>query len=91
MTQVRSFGFPKEGSDASKRTTIRPRSRRGRSPITGTKQAHRRQIEPDWASIRRELKHKHGTLSILRDEDVKRKPQGLALLHSRFCELHRIW
>ncbi len=25
----------------------------------GTKQGHRRQIEPDWASIHRELKRKH--------------------------------
>jgi transposase len=54
----------------------RPSSRRGCSPIPGTKQAHRRQIEPDWASIRRELKRKHVTLSILWDEYIKRKPQG---------------
>jgi transposase-like protein len=31
----------------------------------GTKQGHRRQVEPDWASIHRELKRKHVTLSIL--------------------------
>jgi transposase len=31
----------------------------------GTKQGYRRQIEPDWASIHRELKRKHVTLSIL--------------------------
>ena len=29
----------------------------------GTKQGHRRQVEPDWASIHRELKRKHVTLS----------------------------
>jgi transposase len=34
----------------------------------GTKQGHRRQAEPDWAVIQRELKRKHVTLSILWDE-----------------------
>jgi hypothetical protein len=33
----------------------------------GTKQGYRRQIEPDWASIHRQLKRKHVTLSILWD------------------------
>ena len=33
----------------------------------GTKQGYRRQIEPDWASIYRQLKRKHVTLSILWD------------------------
>jgi transposase len=28
-------------------------------PEAGTKQGHRRQSEPDWASIHRELKRKH--------------------------------
>src|ERR1700730_13309334 len=36
----------------------------------GTKQGHRRQVEPDWASIHRELKRKHVTLAILWDEYV---------------------
>jgi transposase-like protein len=31
----------------------------------GTKQGHRRQVEPDWASIQRELKRKHVTLALL--------------------------
>jgi transposase len=35
---------------------------------TGTKQGHRRQIEPNWAAVHRELKCKHVTLSILWDE-----------------------
>ena len=35
-----------------------------------TKQGYRRQIEPDWASIYRELKRKYVTLSILWDEYV---------------------
>src|SRR5436190_18906503 len=34
----------------------------------GTKQGHRRQIEPDWASIHREHKRKRVTLSLLWDE-----------------------
>jgi hypothetical protein len=40
----------------------------------GTKQGYRRQIEPDWASIHRELKRKHLTLSILWDEYVEACP-----------------
>src|SRR3989442_14324488 len=42
----------------------------------GTKQGHRRQVEPDWASIHRELKRKHVTLSILWDEYIERHSQG---------------
>ncbi len=42
----------------------------------GTKQGHRRYIEPDWAAIHRELKRKHVTLSILWDEYIERDPQG---------------
>ena len=34
----------------------------------GTKQGHRRHVEPDWAEIHRELKHKHVTLAMLWDE-----------------------
>ena len=49
----------------------------------GTKQGYRRQIEPDWASIHRELKRKHVTLSILWDEYVERNPEGYR--YSRFC------
>jgi transposase len=55
----------------------------------GTKQGHRRQVEPDWASIHRELKRKHVTLSILWDEYVERNPEGYR--YSRFCELYRSW
>jgi hypothetical protein len=40
----------------------------------GTKQGYRRQIEPDWASIHRQLKRKHVTLSILWDEYVEACP-----------------
>ena len=42
----------------------------------GTKQGHRRQIEPDWAGIHRELKRKHVTLSLLWDEYAERNPEG---------------
>jgi len=37
----------------------------------GTKQGHRRHAEPDWASLHRELKRKHVTLSILWDEYIE--------------------
>src|SRR5882762_6018772 len=55
----------------------------------GTKQGHRRQAEPDWAAIHRELKRKHVTLSILWDEYIERDPEGYR--YSRFCELYRSW
>ena len=42
----------------------------------GTKQGHRRQAEPDWAVIQRELKRKHVTLSILWDEYIEQHPDG---------------
>ena len=58
-------------------------------PDAGTKQGRRRQVEPDWGSIHRELKRKHVTLSILWDEYIERHPQGYR--YSRFCELYRIW
>ena len=56
---------------------------------TGTKQGHRRQVEPDWAVVHRELKRKHVTLSILWDEYIERHPEGYR--YSRFCELYRSW
>ena len=55
----------------------------------GTKQGHRRQAEPDWATIHRELKRKHVTLSILWDEYIEQHPDGYR--YSRFCELYRGW
>jgi transposase len=53
----------------------------------GTKQGHRRQVEPDWAVIHRELKRKHVTLSILWDEYIEQHPDGYR--YSRFCDLVR--
>ncbi len=55
----------------------------------GTKQGHRRQVEPDWVAVHRELKRKHVTLSVLWDEYIERNPQGYR--YSRFCELYRSW
>ena len=55
----------------------------------GTKQGHRRQVEPDWATVHRELKRKHVTLSVLWDEYIERNPEGYR--YSRFCELYRGW
>src|SRR3954463_11182701 len=36
----------------------------------GNRQGHRRIAEPDWASVHRELKRKHVTLSILWEEYI---------------------
>ncbi len=55
----------------------------------GTKQGHRRQVEPDWVETHRELKRKHVTLSLLWDEYIERNPEGYR--YSRFCELYRKW
>jgi transposase len=33
--------------------------------VVGTKQSHRRHLEPDWVSVHRELKRKHVTLAML--------------------------
>ena len=55
----------------------------------GTKQGHRRHLEPDWCEIHRELKRKHVTLAMLWDEYIERHPDGYR--YSRFCELYRSW
>jgi transposase len=55
----------------------------------GTKQGHRRQVEPDWVAIHRELKRKHVTLQILWDEYIEQHPDGYR--YSRFCDLFRAW
>jgi transposase/DNA replication protein DnaC len=76
-----SWPLPEEPTDAALEAAL--------FPDAGTKQGHRRQVEPDWASIHRELKRKHVTLSILWDEYIARNPEGYR--YSRFCELYRIW
>jgi len=53
------------------------------------KRGHRRQSEPDWAMVNRELKRKHVTLQILWDEYIAAHPEEYK--YSRFCELYRGW
>ncbi len=53
----------------------------------GAKPGPAQRAELDWASIHRELKRKHVTLSILWEEYIAQEPEGLR--YSRFCELYR--
>ena len=46
----------------------------------GTKRGHRRLVEPDWASIHRERKRKHVTLSILWGRVHRAQSRGLSLV-----------
>src|SRR5450631_2353177 len=55
----------------------------------GTRRGHRRQAEPDWAAVHRELRRKHVTLSIVWEEYIASEPEGYR--YSRFCELYRSW
>ena len=55
----------------------------------GTRRGHRRQAEPDWAAVHRELRRKHVTLSIVWEEYIAGEPGGYR--YSRFCELYRAW
>jgi len=55
----------------------------------GAKSGHRRHAEPDWASVHREMKRKHVTLSILWEEYIALHPSGYR--YSRFCDLYREW
>ncbi len=55
----------------------------------GARPGPARRTEPDWASIHRELKRKHVTLSILWEEYIAQEPDGLR--YSRFCELYRLF
>ena len=55
----------------------------------GKKAGHRRHADPDWATIHRELKRKHVTLTIVWDEYIALNPDGYR--YSRFCELYRGW
>jgi transposase len=76
-----SWPLPDEVTDA----TLEARLYRA----AGKKQGHRRQVEPDWAIVHRELKRKHVTLSILWDEYIEQHPDGYR--YSRFCDLYRVW
>ena len=55
----------------------------------GSRQGQRRQAEPDWANVHRELRRKHVTLSILWEEYIAGEPGGYR--YSRYCELYRAW
>ena len=55
-----SWPLPAEMTDRALETAL--------FAAAGTKQGHRHHAEPDWAQIHRELKRKHVTLSILRDD-----------------------
>src|SRR2546429_3795365 len=76
-----SWQWPAEMTDTALETAL--------FAAAGTKQGHRRHVEPDWAEIHRELKRKHVTLTMLWDEYIERCPEGYR--YSRFCELYRSW
>jgi hypothetical protein len=76
-----SWPLPGEMTDTALETAL--------FAAAGTKQGHRRHVEPDWAEIHRELKRKHVTLTMLWDEYIERCPEGYR--YSRFCELYRGW
>jgi transposase len=76
-----SWPLPAEMTDTALETAL--------FAAAGTKQGHRRHVEPDWAEIHRELKRKHVTLTMLWDEYIERCPEGYR--YSRFCELYRNW
>jgi transposase len=61
----------------------------GKGAGPGTRRGHRRQTEPDWAAVHRELKRKHVTLAILWEEYIASEPGRYR--YSQFCELHRAW
>jgi len=76
-----SWPLPAEMTDTALETAL--------FAAAGTKQGHRRHVEPDWTEIHRELKRKHVTLTMLWDEYIERCPEGYR--YSRFCELYRGW
>jgi transposase len=76
-----SWPLPGEMTDSTLETAL--------FAAAGTKQGHRRHVEPDWAEMHRELKRKHVTLTMLWDEYIERCPEGYR--YSRFCELYRSW
>jgi len=57
--------------------------------LAATRGGQRDRPEPDWAAMNRELKPKHVTLQVLRDEYIELHPGGYR--YSRFCELYRAW
>ncbi len=57
--------------------------------VPGVKPGRRKQPEPDWSVVARELKRKHVTLQVLWDEYITEHPDGYR--YSRFCDLFRRW
>jgi transposase len=57
--------------------------------VAGVKPGRRKQPEPDWAVVARELKRKHVTLQVLWDEYIAEHADGYR--YSRFCDLFRGW
>ena len=55
----------------------------------GVKPGRRKQAEPDWSVVARELKRKHVTLQVLWEEYIAVHPDGYR--YSRWCELFRNW
>lgn len=55
----------------------------------GVKPGHRKQAEPDWSVVARELKRKHVTLQVLWEEYIAEHPDGYR--YSRWCDLFRYW
>ena len=72
-----SWPLPAEMTDSALETVL--------FAAAGTKQGHRRHVEPDWAEIHRELKRKHVTLTMLWDEYIERCPKGIAIRAFASC------
>ncbi|HWU65027.1 MULTISPECIES: IS21 family transposase [Rhizobium] len=56
---------------------------------SGVKPGRRKQPEPDWSVVARELKRKHVTLQVLWEEYIAEHPDGYR--YSRWCDLFRRW
>jgi transposase len=54
-----------------------------------SRRGHRRVAEPDWATVHRELKRKHVTLTILWDEYIAADPGGYS--YSRYVAAALMW
>lgn len=72
---------PAEISDAELETKL--------YAAAGVKPGQRKQPEPDWSVVARELKRKHVTLQVLWEEYIAEHPDGYR--YSRWCDLFRYW
>jgi len=57
--------------------------------VAGVKPGRRKQPEPDWSVVARELKRKHVTLQVVWEEYIAAHPDGYR--YSRWCDLFRRW